>query len=139
MAPSPTVQDRLLPLLLDANWDGRALNLHHKRYSVVSYAGGRTYQQSNQWAIETLAAAMEPIITPHAQVQARLQFKGYEPTALNIGPVTRLGARATAANLAFNDPPNEKRFSDRIETVTVDSVFSWLPRAGLGSAPVRLR
>jgi hypothetical protein len=35
----------------------------------------------------------------------------------------------TAANVAFDDHPNEKRFADRIETVTVDSVFAWLQRA----------
>jgi len=48
-------------------------------------------------------------------------------------------ARATAANVAFDDHPSEKRFSGRIETVTVDSVFEWLQRAGLGSAPAILR
>jgi hypothetical protein len=31
-----------------------------------------------------------------------------------------------------DNPPNEKRFTDRIETVTVDSVFAWLNRSGLG-------
>lgn len=36
--------------------------------------------------------------------------------------------RLTAANVAFDDHPNDKRFSDRIETVTVE-VFDWLPRA----------
>jgi hypothetical protein len=51
---------------------------------------------------------------------------------LKLGPLTRLGGRVTAANVAFDDHPNEKRFSDRIETVTVDSVFEWLRRSGLG-------
>ena len=46
----------------------------------------------------------------------------------------RLGARVASANVAFDDHPNEKRFSDRIETVTVDSVFRWLERDGLGGA-----
>ena len=36
------------------------------------------------------------------------------------------------AHVAFDDHPNEKRFTDRIETVTVDSVFAWLNRSGLG-------
>ena len=30
------------------------------------------------------------------------------------------------ANVAFDDHPNDKRFADRIETVTADSVFAWL-------------
>ena len=42
-----------------------------------------------------------------------------------------------AANVAFDDHPNDKRFSDRIETVTVDSVFAWLNRSGLGG-PVQV-
>jgi hypothetical protein len=54
---------------------------------------------------------------------------GYEPTTLHLGPLTHLGGRVTAANVAFDDHPNDKRFSDRIETVTVDSVFKWLQRA----------
>ncbi len=74
-----------------------------------------------------------------AQAQAWLQLRSYEPTVLKLGPLTRLGARMTAANVAFDDHPNEKRFADRIETTTVDSVFAWLPRAGLGQAPVGVR
>ncbi len=31
-----------------------------------------------------------------------------------------------------NDHPDEKRFAEAIETVTVDSVFRWLDRSGLG-------
>jgi len=52
---------------------------------------------------------------------------------LDIPAVTRLGARMTAANIAFDDHPNEKRYAGRIETVTVDSVFEWLERSGLAS------
>jgi hypothetical protein len=129
VVPRPDVQDKLLAVLLN---DRRSVSLNHRPYSIVSYAWGRTYQQSNQWAIETLAMAMEPGITARDGAQAWLMFKGYEPTALRIGPLTRLGARVSSANVAFDDHPNEKRFSDRIETVTVDSVFAWLQRAGLG-------
>ncbi len=133
--PTPEVQAKLWPLLLDTP---RATALHHKPYSLVSYPWSIKYQQSNQWAIETLAAAMEPAATSRERAQAWLRFKGYEPTPLRLGALTRLGGRASAANVAFDDHPNEKRFADRIETVTVDSVLAWLPRAGLASPPVRL-
>ncbi|MCY1167850.1 hypothetical protein D9M73_78240 [compost metagenome] len=139
VAPTPEVQARLLVLLQDP---ARAISLHHKPYSIVSYAWGRKYQQSNQWAIETIAAAMEPQVRTREQAQAWLQFKGYQPAVLTLGPLTRLGGRLTAANVAFDDHPNEKRFSDRIETVTVDSVFDWLPRAQFaapGKSPVSVR
>jgi hypothetical protein len=66
------------------------------------------------------------------QAQAWLKLKDYQPTTLRIGALTRLGGRMTAANIAFDDHPNDKRYSDRIETVTVDSVYRWLERSGLG-------
>ena len=131
VVPTPEVQTRLLALLLEP---ARSISLHHKPYSIVSYAWGRKYQQSNQWAIETLALAMEPQVRTREQAQAWLQFKGYEPATLKLGPLTRLGGRLTAANVAFDDHPHEKRVSDRIETVTVDSVFSWLQRAQMTPA-----
>lgn len=131
------MQARLLPLLLD---NVRVAAVHVKPYSLVSYAWGYRYQQSNQWAIETLAAAMQPEPGPtRKRAQSRLAAQGYQPATLRIGAVTRLGGRLTKANVAFDDHPSEKCFSDRIETVTADSVFEWLQRAGLASVPSQLR
>jgi hypothetical protein len=135
VVPTKEVQDKLHALLLDKN---RMKLMHIKPYSMVSYVWGNKYQQSNQWAIETLAAALEGSIHTRDQAQAWLQFKGYTPTTLNIPPLTRLGGRITQASIEFDDHPSKKRFSDRIESVTVDSVFAWLPRAGLSGAPVVL-
>lgn len=134
--PTKEVQDKLYAVLAD---NARTSALHTKPYSMVSYVWAQKYQQSNQWAIETLAAAIESNIRNRQQAQAWLQFKGYEPSTLKISALTRLGGRVTAANVAFDDHPNDKRFSDRIDTVTVDSVFTWLQRAALGAAPVTLR
>ncbi len=139
VVPTPAVQERLLAMLQD---ERRVVQLHHKPYSVVSYVWGQKYQQSNQWAVETLALAMLPEAgnaqVTRQQAQNWLQASGYQPSVLNISALTRLGARVSAANVAFDDHPNDKRFSDRIETVTVDSVFAWLPRAGLGETMVIL-
>ena len=135
--PTPEVQQRLLAVLQDTT---RTKALQHPPYSMVSYVWGRKYQQSNQWALETLAVAMEPAtVRSREQAQAWLQFKGYEPTTLKLGPLTRMGGRVGSANIAFDDHPNDKRFSDRIETVTVDSVLAWLQRAQLASAPVTIK
>ncbi len=135
VVPTKEVQDKLHTLLLDKN---RIKLMHIKPYSMVSYVWGNKYQQSNQWAIETLAAAMDGSIRTRDQAQAWLQFKGYTPTTLNIPPLTRLGGRITQANIEFDDHPSKKRFSDRIESVTVDSVFAWLQRAGLSGPVVAL-
>lgn len=140
VVPTPEVQTRLLAVLQD---ESRAIQLHHKPYSMLSYAWGLKYQQSNQWVIETLALAAAPGMPVNGatrqQAQAWLQATGYQPTALIINAATRLGARVSAANIAFDDHPNDKRFADRIETVTVDSVFAWMAQAGLGQAPVVLQ
>ncbi|GIZ53150.1 membrane protein [Noviherbaspirillum aridicola] len=133
VAPAAPVQDKLYALLLD---EPRALALHHKPYSIVSFAWGRKYQQSNQWAAETLAAAMTDGAT-RQRAQAWLQWQDFQPAMLRIGALTRLGGRVAAANVAFDDHPDAQRFTDRIETVTVESVFAWLGRSGLGG-PVQV-
>ena len=60
------------------------------------------------------------------------------PPTRRLGPPPRMGGRVGSANIAFDDHPNEKRFSDRIETVTVDSVLAWMQRTQLAAAPVVL-
>jgi hypothetical protein len=127
---APALQDELLPVLRD---NRRLARLHTPAYNMVAYPWSQRYQQSNQWALETLALAHDPAAATRPQAQAWLQSQGYEPTVLRLGALTRLGARVTAANITFDDHPNEKRFTDRIETVTVDSVFAWLNRTGLGT------
>lgn len=134
VVPAPEVQARLLKLLRD-NREVRAM--HTPAYSMVAYPWAQRYQQSNQWAIETLAHAMEPAAATRAQAQAWLVLKGYRPATLRLSPLERLGARINSANVAFDDHPAEKRFSDRIETVTADSVFSWLTQSGL-SGPLEV-
>ena len=111
---APEVQAKLLPVLRD---NQRATQWHTEAYNMLAYPWALTYQQSNQWAIETLAGAVDGSAGTRRQAQAWLQLRDYQPTTLHLGPLTRLGARATTANVAFDDHPNDKRFSDRIETV----------------------
>ncbi len=134
-----------VPLLGDAqdalgrvapNPSARA-RMQHKPYNMVSYPWSIRYQQSNQWALETLAFAMNPQARNRNQAQDWLQARNYIPTTLNIPPITRLGARVGSANVAFDDHPAHKRFSDRIETVTVESVFGFLQVLGL-AGPMRV-
>ena len=131
---APTVQAHLRPVLAS---NGSVARLDAPAYSMVAYPWSQRYQQSNQWALETLALAEEPSATTRERAQGWLRLHGYEPTTLRLSAFKRLGARMTSANVAFDDHPDEKRFSDRIETVTVDSVFRWLERDGLGG-PVQV-
>ena len=128
---APQAQAHLRPLLAD---NVAVARLDTPAYSMVAYPWSDRYQQSNQWALETLALAEDPAAATRERAQAWLRLHGYEPTTLHLTAFKRLGARMVSANVAFDDHPNEKRFSDRIETVTVDSVFRWLERDGLGGA-----
>lgn len=121
--------ERLERLVSD---DTKAARLHSPHYSLVAYAWGTWYQQSNQWALETLAMALEPSITHREQAQAWLARQGYRPGEIRVGTLERLGARVAAANVSFDDHPLSKRIAGRMQTVTVESVFSWVTARGLG-------
>ena len=125
VVPAPEVQAALLQVLTD---DRRLVQWHTPAYSVVAYPWSTKYQQSNQWALETLAGALDPAASTRERAQAWLQLHDYQPTVLHIDALTRLGGRMTRANVAFDDHPNSKRFNDHIETVTVESMFAWMQR-----------
>ena len=130
---NPDLQQALLPLLKDG---AKPATMHEPRYNMVAYTWSTRYQQSNQWAIETLALAADPTLVRNREAaQAWLKLRGYQPSDLRISTATRLGARLTRANIAFDDHPSARRFAGHIETATVDSIFAWLDRAGLAERP----
>ena len=119
------VQKKLEPILVSAFQMRR---LHEPKYSVVAYPFSTLYQNSNQWALEVLASVMAPQgdVTTRVEAQRWLKEAGFEPTLLKIPALTRLGGRMFKANVAFNDHPEEYRWSDRIYVVTVDAIFDFL-------------
>jgi hypothetical protein len=133
---TPEVQATLRPALSD---NAQLARLHTRAYNMVAYPWSTRYQQSNQWVLETLALTQDRAADTRERAQAWLQLHDYRPATLHVTALTRLGARMTAANIAFDDHPNAKRFSDRIETVTVDSAFAWLERSGLASRTFTVR
>jgi hypothetical protein len=126
LVPGAATQQRLAQVLKD----GRHLDFLERHYSMVAYPFSTRYQNSNQWALEVIAASLaRPLsISSRGQAQEYLQRAGYEPTELTLGTLTRLGARVTRANIAFDDHPGELRWSNRIRTVTVESVFKFVER-----------
>ena len=136
VVPAPEVQAALLRVLTD---DRRLVQWHTPAYSVVAYPWSTKYQQSNQWALETLAGSLDPAASTRERAQAWLQLHDYQPTVLHIDALTRLGGRITRANVAFDDHPNSKRFSDHIETVTVESMFAWMQRTQIAGSPTVVR
>ncbi len=131
ITPSPALQNKLQALVRS---DSAIKAMHHSDYSMVAYPFSEQYQNSNQWVLELLAQAMAQQnnfatpITNRAQAQQWLQLTQYTPTTMKIGTMTRLGARMFKANVAFDDHPNERRFADLIDTVTVESVAAYIRR-----------
>lgn len=124
LIPNPELQQRLAQVLAS----GQAAALHHRDYNLVAYPFATRYQNSNQWVLEVIAAAMAPERRPitREQAQAWLKFAGFTPTTLNLPATTRLGGRMFAANVAFDDHPGERRWSDQIDVVSVDAVVKFL-------------
>ncbi|MEP7154239.1 MAG: DUF2145 domain-containing protein [Betaproteobacteria bacterium] len=124
LIPNETSQQRLAALFRAH----KHLALHDEHYNMVAYPFSTRYQNSNQWALEVIAAAeaRDAQITSREQAQQWLKLAGYQPTELKLDAFTRLGARVTKVNIAFDDHPGELRWSDRIRTVTVDSVFNFV-------------
>ncbi|WP_256079218.1 DUF2145 domain-containing protein [Massilia sp. YIM B04103] len=131
LVPPPRVAARLAeslrsPALLHG--------LHEPKYNMVAYPFSTKYQNSNQWVLEVVAAAMssDVKVQNREQAQSWLKLAGYEPTELHIGPLTRLGGRIVKANIAFDDHPSALRFSDRINAATVDSIAAFLRKRDEG-------
>jgi hypothetical protein len=125
VVPPPALREKLVERL---HHPAQLRALHDDQYNMVAYPFSTKYQNSNQWVLENLAAVetKDTTITTREQAQAWLQLAGYKPTEMHIGPLKRLGGRMFKANIAFDDHPNELRFSDRINTVTVESIIDFL-------------
>jgi hypothetical protein len=129
--PTPAVRAALKTMLTSPGIQAKAL--HEPRYSVVAYPFSDEYQNSNQWVLEVLAAAIAQsrdgtLLVRRAQVQTWLKEQMYEPSSLHIGVGKRLGARFFAANAATTDHPASERISGNYSVVTVESVFDFLQK-----------
>ena len=124
MVPSQETQQQLARLLA-SNTPKR---LHEGHYNMLAYPFSTKYQNSNQWVLETLAAASNDPgkIETRGEAQTWLRSASYAPQTLSIPAATRLGARMFRANIAFDDHPFERRMTRQIDVVTVDSIVRFL-------------
>lgn len=119
---SPVIQERLRPQLLGKG----SLALHSPNYNMLAYPFGTKYQNSNGWVLEVLAQAIDPGIRSRSQALSWLQRQQFTPSTMKLGVFTRLGARATKANITFEDQPSNERWAGNIQVVTVDSVVNFM-------------
>jgi hypothetical protein len=127
VTPTPALQSQLLAI------SGTRLpqTLHEKSYSLIAHPYSTRHQNSNQWVLEQIAAAMAPSdgLQSRAQAQRVLHERGYVPDGIRIAPLERIGARLFAANLHFNDHSNEEMQAGRYQVVTVESVIRFIERS----------
>lgn len=123
--PSIEAQQKLLGKLADPT---QYLALFTAHYNMLAYPFATRYENSNQWALELLtkAYADKLDIDTREKSQQWLKLMGYEPTTLDLGPMTRLGGRMFRANVAFDDHPNDRRYAGKIDIVTVVSMTRFL-------------
>jgi len=136
VVPSPEVQQRLAAMLASPT----PLRMHSGHYNMLAYPYATTYQNSNQWLLESWAAAMSDFpVTDRAQAQAWLKLANYRPITLDISAMTRLGGRMFRANIAFDDQPFDRRMAGHIDTVTVESVVRFVHQVDRGSHDIDIK
>jgi hypothetical protein len=123
--PSIESQQKLLSKLADP---AQYLALFTPHYNMLAYPFATRYENSNQWALELLAKAYADKfdIDTREKSQQWLKLMGYEPTTLDLGPMTRLGGRMFRANVAFDDHPDDRRYAGKIDVVTVVSMTRFI-------------
>lgn len=122
--PSAPLQRRLVQVLQS----DLVNQLHTPAYSMIANPFAQRYQNSNQWLLEVLAAALEPegAVKNRADAQAVLMRRGYEPDEIHIGGLQRLGAAMFRANVRFDDHDQAEAAAQRYRAVTVRSLARFI-------------
>lgn len=118
--PGPALQQKLARVAAGRT----AVRLHEPKYNMLSYVYSTRYQNSNQWVLETLAAAAAPAgqVETRQEAQKWLRSIGFQPPTVEVPAAVRLGARMFRANVAFDDHPVDRRMAGQIDTVSTDAV-----------------
>ena len=124
--PSVSLQQRLAAMLQQPI----AQQLHQKNYSSIANPYRLSYQNSNQWGLELLAAAQAKagMIVDRKGALKMLKQSGYQPSRIMVPLHQRIGARLFKANIQFDDHPLSDRIAGEFNVVTVRSVFNYIAR-----------
>lgn len=127
VVPSPALQQRLAAVLRST----LPRELHTPSYSLIAHPYSSRHQNSNQWLLEVLAAAVAPAGTVTGRVSAQrwLADSGYTAAEIRISPAQRIGARLFAANVRFDDRSDDELLNGTYRVVSVESVVAFLVSA----------
>ena len=124
--PSPDAQQALLKALRSS----LVWRLHQPRYNTIARPQSPDFQNSNQWLLElTVAALAGGAVNSRSEAQQHPLMQRYQPDAIRIDRLTRIGGGLFKANLTFTDHPLADRLKGEYPTVTVRSVIRFLHQA----------
>ena len=128
ITPAPALQARLLAVAATK----LPLALHERSYSLIAHPFVARHQNSNQWVLEQIAAAMAPpgSVRNRTDAQRFLLDRAFMPAEIRIAPFERIGARVFAANVHFNDHTHDEMQQGRYQAVTVESVIRFVELNG---------
>ena len=130
--PAKEVQDRLEKL----NQSPVAHQLHEPRYNTIANPFRTKFQNSNQWVLEMLAAAMSdarPVTTREEAVRV-LSETGYEPARMKLKFKERIVVRAGGkvhVSLADHKDSENRGKNGGYYWVSVESIVRYLERNNL--------
>lgn len=132
IVPSESLQTRLLETIRSP----LKRELFEPRYSLIANPWEIRFQNSNNWAIELIAAASAPRgeVNNRRSAQQWLRSTGYQPTKIAIGAGERAGTRLFAANIRYSDHPDSAWQTQRYEVATGDSVMRYVERIDANAA-----
>lgn len=124
--PDPDTQRALLALVRSS----RVWRLHQPNYNAIAHPRSRAFQNSNQWVLESLVAALAPdAVQSRSGAHQHPLFRLYEPDRVHIDRLTRIGGGLFKANLTFTDHPLANRIKGEYEVVSARSVLRFMRRA----------
>jgi hypothetical protein len=136
-APSFPVQLRLQR----AFFSPLATQLHEREYNLIAHPFVTKFQNSNQWALEVIAAALAPSdsVNSRAAAQDWLKQEKFVPSLLAIGAARRAGARLFSPHVRFSDHTEAERMAQRYAIVSVRSVVDFLKSKDSGLIETRIQ
>lgn len=120
--PPPAAQQALLTALRA----GLAERLHQPRYNMIAYPYSLDFQNSNQWLLEFVAAALSGNnVSSRAAVQQQ-SLQQFQPDVIAIDLGSRIGAGLFKATITFTDHPFADRVKGEYKIVSVRALLRWL-------------
>ena len=131
--PSVEIQDDIYDFI---DYHG-ARKVHNKKYSMISNPYSMKYQNSNEFILSILLAAMHTKTSSDYSAENMIKIvknSQYKPEIVKIGLLKRMGADIFKSNVSFDDHKGGK-----INFVSVKSVVDYVKKIDTDSVVLELK